>query len=413
MIWKVGMPNLGHTMEVGLVQEWTKDIGAAVERGECLALVESDKVSVEVEAPAPGLLLDILVDAGESVPVGATLALIGKKDEAEEARAVARDLRDGEGDGPSRQASASAEPAQAERLDRATAVKDRGLVAGRGGQRRRRASPLALRLAKRHDVDVEAVSGTGPKGLVVKADVTAAAAEPRQARRPQREDRGMMPRAGLRARIAERMAQSWREAPMVTLTRTLDVSAALGAPRSLAEGLRINDLILAATARALARHRRLNAWMTAAGPEQRSDVDLAFAVALDDGLITPVIAGADELDIGDLSRRARDLAKRARSGKLQTADVADASFTVSNLGGLGIDTFSPILNPPQVGILGVGRVRPEPTLSERGVEFRPSVALSLVFDHRALDGADGARFLETMAGLLAEPRTLLHREACP
>ena len=418
MIWKVGMPNLGHTMEAGLVQEWTAAIGAKVERGECVALVESDKVTVEIEAPGPGVMLDIIVEAGRSVPVGATLALIGELEQRAEAEILARALR-GEPDPAQPGANGDADAAPQRAAPEGVSPPDAGSMPGReraaNGAFRRRSSPLALRLATRHNVDVDAIEGTGPKGLVVKADVLRRIDETARADEGAGADGAVsgaaLPLSGMRARVAQTMSRAWAQAPMVTLTRTIDVGATLSAPRVAVNGLRINDLVLVASARALTRHQRLNAWLTEDGLERRADVDLAFAVALEDGLITPVLRGAHRLDAVALAERARGLAERARTKSLKRNDLADASFTVSNLGGLQVDTFTPILNPPQVAILGVGRVRSEPALTARGVEFRSVIALCLTVDHRALDGADGARFLATMADLFADPQTLLQQDA--
>jgi pyruvate dehydrogenase E2 component (dihydrolipoamide acetyltransferase) len=194
---------------------------------------------------------------------------------------------------------------------------------------------------------------------------------------------------------------------MVTLVRTVPVDAALRSGLAEARGLRINDLVLAAAASALKRHPALNAWLVDNALHHKNDVDLAFAVALDQGLVTPVIRRADSLSAEAVARCGRELTAKARAGRLSLAELADATFTVSNLGGLGVDLFTPIINPPQVAILGVGTMRQEPELTGSGIAFRRVVSLCLVFDHRALDGADGARFLATLAELLAHPADLL------
>ena len=398
------MPNLGHTMARGRVQQWLKAPGEAVRKGDGIALVESDKVTVEIEAPADGWVLRVLTAVDEDVPVGGTLALIGRRDEA---TAAARMVERLGGDH-------IAPPPVLDDGKNAPAA-DVAVSAGRpsaSARRRRLASPLAGRLARRHRIDLSAGAGSGPQGLILKADIlrTLRARADGSVSRPtawSRPPADRVPLSGRRAAIAERMAGIWREAPMVTLVATADVSDLLASPRVAGTDLGINDFVLCACARALAGHGRLNAWLTDGQIEWHEAVHLAFAVALDDGLITPVIRNADRLSAEEIGLEVRRLSGAARSGRLPAGDLSAATFTVSNLGGMGIDVFTPILNPPQVGILGVGRVRQEATLTPEGVTFRRVLSLCLVFDHRALDGVDGARFLQDVQRLLATPRELL------
>ena len=396
------MPNLGHTMARGRVQQWLKAPGEAVRKGDGIALVESDKVTVEIEAPADGWVLRVLTAVDEDVPVGGTLALIGRRDEATEAERMVERLAGGD----------VAPVADGGKTAPAAEI---AVSAGRPSASvrwRRRTSPLAGRLARRHRIDLSAVSGSGPQGLVLKADILRTlraradgSISGPTARGPSPVDRA--PLSGRRAVIAERMAGIWREAPMVTLVATADVSDLLASPLVTGADLGINDFVLCACARALAGHCRLNAWLTEGQIERHEAVHLAFAVALDDGLITPVIRDADRLCAEEMGLEVRRLSGAARGGRLLAGDMSAATFTVSNLGGMGIDVFTPILNPPQVGILGVGRVRQEATLTPEGVAFRRVLSLCLVFDHRALDGVDGARFLQDVQRLLAKPRELL------
>lgn len=409
MIWKVGMPNLGHTMERGRVQQWLKAPGDAVTKGECIALVESDKVSVEIEAPADGVLLRILVDAEADAVVGGTLALIGETRDAAAADRLVAELTGKPSDTPFGGTTTEATSERGASEEPAAPVVSASAP-------RRKATPLANRIARERSIDVSALRGSGPRGLIVKADVVRAleqtatapkAAHPPSATAVPKRRGEPTTLSGMRARIAERMACIWREAPMVPLVATADVADALASPLTAARGLKINDLVLCACARALPRHGKLNAWLIDGKIERHSAVHLAFAVALDDGLVTPVIHDAGSRDPLALSSEARRLTLAARAGTLAPADFAGGTFTVSNLGGMGIDFFTPILNPPQVGILGVGQVRQEATLAAAGIIFRNVVSLCLVFDHRALDGADGARFLKDIRHLLGTPRELL------
>jgi pyruvate dehydrogenase E2 component (dihydrolipoamide acetyltransferase) len=214
---------------------------------------------------------------------------------------------------------------------------------------------------------------------------------------------------GMRATIAERMARSLREAPQLTLTTAVDVTELVALRRRLEAEfpVTVNDLVLAATVRALVAHPRMNAHLV--GDEVRISrrVHLGVAVAVEDGLVVPVIRDAGSLGLRELAARARDLGERARTGSLGVEDVSGGTFTVTNLGALGIDTFTPILNPPQVGILGVGRVAPRPWAVDGTVRVRDVLSLSLTFDHRALDGAPAARFLAEAARLLGEEASSL------
>lgn len=371
MAVKIGMPNLGHTMESGKVVQWLKPVGAAVVRGDLLAVVESDKVSMEVEAPAAGTVLAHLVDLQQDVAVGATIALIG---EAGEAVAPAPDAT------PSAATPATA-AAEAERP--APPETERGTA------RRVLASPLARSTAEKLGVALDGIVGTGPDGLVVRADVERVTGGDGTAR--------IIPLAGARRRIADRTSRAWREIPMVPLLRDLDVSA-LAAARAARGGPSWTALFARAASTTLARHPRLNAWLRGDAIHERRTVDLAIAVALADDIAVPVLRGAQAKPLDEIARELDALVDAARTGTLAGQAQVDASFTLSNLGGLGIDSFQPIIDPPQVAILGLGRVR------ER--DGRRLVSATLVFDHRAVDGADGARFLADLARALDAPAAL-------
>lgn len=371
MAVKVGMPNLGHTMETGKVVEWLVPVGAGVSRGDPIAVVESDKVSMEVEAPASGTLLAQVAELQAEIPVGATIALVGAPGEA-------IDLP------PTRATAPRTGPA-------ATARAQATDEAPRPAPPRILASPLARSTAARLGLALDAVPGTGPDGLVVRADVERIAGAGRQAgvvvARP----------TAARRRIAERMARAWREIPMVPLTRMLDLEPLAAARRALGNPS-WTALVARAVALALPAHPRLNAWYRDDAIHACARIDLAIAVALEDDLAVPVIRDAGRLGLDAIAAGIESLATRARAGTLPGDAQADGTFTISNLGGLGVDSFQPIVNPPQVAILGLGRVR--------AVEGRASMAATLVFDHRALDGADGARFLADLDRRLGDPAAL-------
>ncbi len=369
---KIGMPNLGHTMESGKVVEWLKPVGAVVMRGDLLAVVESDKVSMEVEAPVAGTMLAHLVDLQTEVPVGATIALLGEPGETLDMPA------------PTHAAPTPTAPSAL-----VIAVTTPSTVAP---LRRVLASPLARSAAERLGVTLADIAGTGPDGLVVRADVERAAAGGETAGAGAGR---IVPLAGARRRIAERMSRAWREIPMVPLAREFDVTA-LAAARGTRSW---TVLFTCAVATTLTRHPRLNAWLRGDAIHERRTVDLAIAVALADDIAVPVLRDAATRSPDDVARTLDSLVASARAGTLSGQAQVDATFTLSNLGALGVDSFQPIVDPPQVAILGLGRVR--------RVGARALVTATLVFDHRALDGADGARFLADLARTLEAPDALL------
>jgi pyruvate dehydrogenase E2 component (dihydrolipoamide acetyltransferase) len=278
---------------------------------------------------------------------------------------------------------------------------------------RRQVSPVARSLAQELGVDLSRVEGTGPGGLVTKEDVRRAAESPGGARvaavASGLAEAGItvVPLTSMRRTIAERMQRSWRDAPMVTLVTHADVTSLLDARHAADTRVGINDLILRATAVALTRHPRLNAWWREGELRQVRDVNLGVAVAVEDGLIVPVVRGAQQKSVTEIGAEVAALGEKARRSGLGAADVADGTFTVTNLGAWGIDLFTPIINPPQVAILGVGRVNRVPRETPAGFTFVSELALCLVFDHRAVDGAGGAAMLKTLVELLGDPARVL------
>lgn len=398
------MPNLGHTMETGNVSEWLKQPGDPVVRGDTVALVESDKVTVEIEAPADGVLLRVLTDAGQEVPPGSVLALVGDEADRKEADSFAS----GSNTGPEKRENRLNPPAQL----KAKTELPSGSNSDSTNRPRRKATPLAKRLCAQLDLDPESIAGSGPKGVVVKEDVIRVSrSEPdveisSQSPQTGKANRREGPLQGMRGSIAKRMARAWREIPMVTLVATADISCLLASDAYNEANCGINAAILGAIARTLEDHPQLNAWLIDNAIERCKTIDIGFAVALEDGLITPVIRRANQRSISNIAEEVKRLATDARKGRLAPADLVDAGFTVSNLGAFGVEIFTPIVNPPQVAIIGVGVVHPVPAMTDTGIEFRQSVSLSLVFDHRALDGAIAARCLQDLKSLLADPQRL-------
>ncbi len=391
MVVKVGMPNLGHTMEQGTLQEWLKKIGESVAADEPIGVVETDKVAVEIVAPGDGVLLQTLCKPGDEVPVGATVAIIGNAGESDEAARVAVSLREGD------VAEVTGEVPETDYRPVTTPNE-------RTKDEPPRASPAARAMARQHGLDLATVVGTGPRGFVNKEDVKRAIEDENHAALDSgKETSGIeaIPLSGMRERIAVRMSSAWREIPMVTLISEVDVTttrAWLGDRPNVG----FNDLLLAATARSLHACPYMNAWLKDGAVHRVDRVNLCVAVNVENGLLTPVISGADELSLGQLHEAVVRIAALARDNALEPVHLADGTFTVTSLGRWGVDVFAPIINPPQVGILGAGRLRREPRVLGDEIRVRDVVNLSLVFDHRALDGAAGADFLADVGKRLSD-----------
>lgn len=414
-----GMPSLGHTMEKGKIIEWLKHEGDSIAKGEPLVVIETDKVITEVESPADGVVLRIVVPSEEERPIGALLAVLGAQGEQVSEVELQQML------GPAAvQAPAAPAPVGAS----APMAAPRADAAARDGGERLKISPIARKLADELGLDASTIQGTGPGGRITKDDVLrvaeaakasapaapAAAAAP-TATVPARGRLGVsstIPLRGMRGRVAERMFQSWNMIPRVTEVIQVDMSATMAFREAMLGqweqqyGLRIslNDMITKAVAMALRRQPRLNATLVDQEVRLHDSVNVGIAVNLDEGLIVPVIFNADQKDLGQIAREGRDLAEKARAGRLQLDEISDGTFTITNLGTTGIELFTPIINPPQVAILGVGMVQRRPVVVGDALAIRPAVYLSLVFDHRAVDGVPAANFLQELKRLLEKPQ---------
>lgn len=399
------MPKLGLTMEQGTIGSWLKSVGDRVERGEPLLEVVTDKVTMEVEAQASGVLRVILVDEGEEVDVATPIGVIAEPEEdlsAFEASSEAGASGPTPGLEPlpaSDSASPGPAPAPVAPVVAPVAPVDSG--------RPHRASPKARRLAAERGIDLTAITGSGPGGRVVSADVEAhqpgpAAAAPQGTAEAELVELTPAQRVG-----AERLTASYQQAPHIFLE--IQVSAMwLERLRGgyQAEGRRIsyNDLILKAVAAALVEHPRLNAHFVDGRLQQHRSVDLGIATDTGSGLLVPVLRGAQSLDIGQIAAETRRLTDAARQGKIGIDDLQGGTFTVSNLGMLGISRFTAIINPPQVAILAVGSIEPRVVAVEGGaMAVRPAMSLTLSADHRAVDGAAAALFLARLRELVESP----------
>jgi len=403
------MPQLGLTMETGTILQWLKAVGDTVEKGQPVVLIQTDKVEYEVESPAAGTLLKVVVQEGAELPVGSLMAVIGEAGE---------DVSSLLGAAPVAAASGQSQEPRAESRAGGVAHPEPRAASGpvRAPGERVKISPVAKKLAQEHGIDVATLSGTGPEGRIVREDVERAiAAASREPRAASTEKAAVTPESipltGIRKVIFDRMGQSWREAARVTLFADADMTemvrlrGAKGVEWERRFGIKVSysDLIHMAVARALREEPRINCRLDGQAVRVRKEVNLSIAVDLGEGLVVVVIKDADRKSLGDLAKAARNLAERARAGKLSPDDMADGTFTVTNLGGLGVEAFTPIINQPQAGILGIGKIMEKPVVLGGGIHIRSMLTLSLVFDHRLLDGAPAAKFLAKVKALLEQP----------
>ncbi len=383
MATEVIMPALGVSQETGRVLRWLKAAGDEVAAGEPVVEIETDKVTVEMESPAAGVLAEIQATEGQDVPVGQVIGLILQPGESPPERSVAAPA--GDGPGGARRSIAPAASAS-------------GAGARAAGTGRAAASPLARRRAKEAGIDLGDVLGSGPGGAVTAADLDAAIA----AIAPSGETAEASPTW---RRMAEHVSASW-VAPHFSLSRDVDAGALLSRRAELGEEVTLTDLLVWVSAGALERHPEVNARWEDGAVRRVAEVNVGIAVALDDGLIVPVVRDANRLDVHGLAERRRDLVHRARAGSLRPEDVQEGTFTISNLGMYGVDSFTAIVNGPQAAILAVGRVADRVVAVQGHPVVRPRMQLTLSCDHRVVDGARAARFLDTLSMAVEEPSRL-------
>lgn len=364
---EVIMPALGMAQETGKVLRWLKADGAAVAKDEPLLEVETDKVTVEIESPAEGTLAGISAAEGAEVPVGTVIALV---------------LADGEA--PAAAPATSSGPAEPAQSPAPVAPVEAG-EARATPARRRLASPKARRLAEAVGIDLHAIAGSGPNGAVVAADVEAAQGVP------------VAELGAVWQRMAERMARAWLEVPQFVLTRDVDARA-LRAGR--ADGVTVTDLLVKHCAEALVRHPRLTMSWHDGDLVPGPGINVGIAIATDEALVVPVVHGADRLSLAEISGRRQEIVAAARAGTLRLEDMQGGTFTISNLGMYGVDSFQAIVNAPQAAILAVGRIVERPAAVDGALAVRPVLTLTATFDHRVVDGARGAEFLDTLAALV-------------
>jgi len=457
----VELPRLSDTMEEGVIARWRIKVGDKVKRGQVIAEIETDKATMEFESFDSGTVLKLVAGEGETLPIGAPIAVFGAPGEDPDggkAPAKASDEAKPEATGAAKasEAKPAAPPktdeAAAEDVEDAPAPEEQAARSPARDDGRVPASPLARRLAREHDLELAEIRGSGPHGRVVKADVDQAIASgapraggPKSAARPapastapaaperaakaaptpgvpgaetDADGRPFVSRPSrtvkltqMRKTIVKRMGQSKREAPHIYLTTAIRMDRAMAVRGELnlaVEGTKVsvNDLIVLACARALRRHPKVNANYTEQGIVEHGDIHVGVAVALDDGLVVPVIRFADQKSISAISRESRDLGQRAKARELRPEEMSGSTFTISNLGMLGVESFMAVVNPGESAILAVGATNDEAVVEDGAVVIRKVMRVTLCSDHRAFDGADSARFLQTLKILLEQPMAL-------
>jgi pyruvate dehydrogenase E2 component (dihydrolipoamide acetyltransferase) len=449
MATEIQLPALSPTMTEGKIVKWLKKEGESISSGEAIAEVETDKSNLEVEAFDDGVLLKILVPEGETGKVGAPIAVIGQKGEKVEASAppakAATPAPAAASAAPTPPAPKPAPPGPEARREMPQ-PEERAQKAGGPAQvvpirraeepappaaeenGRLRASPLAKRMARDEGLDLAAVQGSGPSGRIVKRDVEAAigqagqaaavARAPAPAGRPApapvptfgRREPEVLPISGMRKIISQRMAEVKPGVPhfYVTVDIEMEEAAKLREQAKAAEvKVSFNDLIVKAAALALRRQPKVNVSIQGDRILQFHTADVGIAVAIEDGLITPVIRDADQKSLGTIAAESRELAERARRKALKPEEYSGGSITVSNLGMFGVDSFIAVINPPQASIVAVGAVSEKAVVREGKVVARKMMSATFSGDHRIVDGALGAQYLQELKALLEQPTKLL------
>jgi pyruvate dehydrogenase E2 component (dihydrolipoamide acetyltransferase) len=418
----IGLPKLSPTMEEGTLVSWTKQEGDAVEVDDLLAEVETDKATMEFRSFDKGVLLKILVPEGETLEPDVPVAIIGKagEDIAELLAQVEAGASAGAGRGADAGASAEPEAKAADKTEPATsaepakesapAPKEDAAPTGRI-----LSSPLVRRMARERDIDLRQVQGTGPHGRIIKRDIegyegpTGVAVATGERLPPK-----AVKASSMRRTIARRLTESTQTIPHFYLTIDVDIGPLMDSRKAMnveleADGRKVslNDLIIKATAMTLRRHPEINvSWMDKEVLYHQV-VDISVAVAVEDGLMTPVVRDADRKGVAQIAEEVRDLAARARDRKLAPEDMSNGTFSISNLGMFGIEEFTAVINPPEAAIMAVGTIREEPIIEDGELGVGRRMRFTMSCDHRAIDGATGAKFLASLKRTLESPMTML------
>jgi pyruvate dehydrogenase E2 component (dihydrolipoamide acetyltransferase) len=425
MASKVIMPKLSPTMEEGQIARWLKKEGDKVSMGEPLAEIDTDKATMEMQALSNGVLRKILIKEGESAPLGQLIAVIGEPDE---------DISSFLSEAPAPAKETSQQQPTPEATSKLTAVPE-----ANGHERpttapsesgRMIVSPLAARMAAEAGLDLRSLQGSGPGGRIIKRDIEAALSQPKTApatgtfpraveplrfqpstvasASPYRDE----PASEIRRTIARRLVTSLGPVPHFFLTSEIEMDRAAEMRRGINAldpdlKISINDIVIKVVAAALVEHPAVNASFQDKFIRYYEHADIGVAVAIEDGLITPVIRGADQKSLSEIASEVRELADRARSRKLKPEEYTGATFSISNLGMFGIDEFTAVINPPEGGILAVGAMTAKPVVRDNEIVVRQMMRVTMSCDHRVIDGATGAKFLQTVKNILENPLYLV------
>jgi pyruvate dehydrogenase E2 component (dihydrolipoamide acetyltransferase) len=442
MASKVIMPKLSPTMEEGQISRWLKKEGDKVSMGEPLAEIDTDKATMEMQALGNGVLRKILVNEGQSAPLGQLIAVIGEPDEdiasllseapaQPPAQPQVQEQKETNSPPPTadvaqpqpqaKAAAASAAPAPRAvdngRQPQATASSDSGRMI---------VSPLAARMAAEAGIDLRSLQGSGPGGRIIKRDIEAAISQPKAAAAPayprvvettRFQQAGASayrdePASQIRQTIAKRLVTSLGPVPHFFLTTDIEMDRAAEMRKGINAldpdlKISINDIIIKVTAAALIQHPEVNASYQEKIVRYYEQADIGVAVAIEDGLITPVVRAADQKSLSQIAAEVRELAERARSKRLKPEEYTGATFSISNLGMFGIDEFTAVINPPEGAILAVGAMTAKPVVRENEIVIRQMMRVTMSCDHRVIDGATGAKFLQTFKKILENPLYLV------
>src|SRR5699024_2317866 len=410
MAVKVEMPKLSDTMEQGVIAKWNVEEGDQVESGDVIAEVETDKATMEVEVFDAGTILKILADEGDAVPLGKVMAVIGEEGE-DISDILEEDANGDEGTTESKDEQEESEDAEDEETEETEEEQDEGeerAPAPASGNGRIKASPLARKMAEEQGITLTNVEGSGPQGRIIKRDIesyepSAAPAAPAVVSHEDQEHRVSQ----MRKTIARRLSESKFTNPHYYETVSIDMAAAWDARKKLNEvsdtKISFNDIVVKACAAALRKHPEVNSSWHGDTIVEHGDVNVAVAVAIDEGLVTPVINNTDQKGLQQIGTETRDLAEKARDRKLQPEQMEGSTFTVSNLGMFGIEEFTAIINPPNACILAVGAIKEVPVVEDGAVVPGKRMKITLSSDHRIVDGAMAARFLSTLKTMLENP----------
>lgn len=433
MATQVVMPKLSPTMEEGQLARWLKKEGDKVSMGEPLAEIDTDKATMEMQALSNGVLRKILINEGESAPLGQPIAIIGEPDEdiSELLKTASAPKPEKAAEAPQSPAESDAAPAVEEQPQEVETPEPTDSISGDGQKPRTDGrvliSPIAARMASEAGIDFKTVQGSGPGGRIVKRDVesaisdqkkpaaTKSAVGPISIPRPARAGVVYGPSAyrdepvsEMRRTIAKRLVTSLGPVPHFFLTMEIDMERAADMRRSINElypdlKLSINDLIIKVVAVSLIQHPEVNASFQDKTIRYYEHADIGVAVATENGLITPIVRAAELKSLTEIATEVRELAGRARARKLKPEEYLGATFSISNLGMFGIEEFTAVINPPEGAILAVGAMAPKPVVKDDRVEIRQTMRVTMSCDHRAIDGATGAKFLQTFKQIMENP----------